>query len=183
MILKNNESAFLSIGSNLGARRENLRKALSLLSGTKVAIKQSSSLYETEPIGIQQQREFVNLACELTCHLEPVELLEHCLTVERQMGRCRARRNGPRIIDIDIIFFGREVIDLDHLKVPHPRRMERRFVLVPMNEIAPLFVDPVSQSTVSSMLEHCPDLSWVRKIEETSSWSASPENESDPTFR
>lgn len=166
MILTNDDSAFLSIGSNIGVRRDNIKKALSLLHGTKMAVKRSSSLYETEPVGIKDQREFMNLACEFTCHLSPEELLAHCLTVERQMGRRRAVPNGPRIIDIDIIFFGRAVIELDHLKLPHPRRMERRFVLAPLTEIAPRLVDPVTRKTVSKMLEQCPDFSWVRRIEQ-----------------
>lgn len=166
MIVTKDDSVFLSIGSNIGVRRDNIKKALSLLQGTQTAVKRSSSLYETEPVGIKNQREFMNLACEFTCHLSPEELLDHCLAVERQMGRRRAVPNGPRIIDIDIIFFGRMVIELDHLTLPHPRRMERRFVLAPLTEIAPRLVDPVTRKTVSKMLEQCPDLSWVRRIEQ-----------------
>lgn len=152
------------MGSNLGERRKNLEKALSLLQGTSLMVKRSSSLYETEPFGIRNQREFMNLACEIAYSLGPEQLLERCLQVEDQLGRRKTHRNGPRLIDIDIVFFGREVIDLDHLQVPHPRRMERRFVLVPLTEIAPNFMDPVTGHTVSRMLEQCQDSSWVRKI-------------------
>jgi len=166
MRLTNDHRVFLSIGSNLGARRENLKMALSLLQGTSLVVKRSSSLYETEPVGIRDQPDFVNLACEIVCSLEPEQLLERCLKAEGQLGRLKTHQNGPRLIDIDIVFFGRKVIDLDHLQVPHPRRLERRFVLVPLTEIAPSFVDPVTGNTVSRMLEQCQDLSWVRKIEQ-----------------
>ena len=166
MCVTNNHRVFLSIGSNLGARRGNLKQALTLLQGTKLVVKRSSSLYETEPVGMRDQREFMNLVCEIACRLEPEQLLECCQRVESQMGRRRTHRNGPRIIDIDIVFFGRKVVELDHLKVPHPRRLDRRFVLLPLTEIAPGFVDPVTGKKVSQMLEQCQDLSWVRRIEE-----------------
>ena len=166
MCVTNNHRVFLSIGSNLGARRGNLKQALTLLQGTKLVVKRSSSLYETEPVGMRDQREFMNLACELACRLEPEQLLERCQKVESQMGRHRTHRNGPRIIDIDIVFFGKKVIELDHLRIPHPRRLDRRFVLLPLTEIAPGFEDPVTGNRVSQMLEQCQDLSWVRKIEQ-----------------
>ena len=132
-------------------------------------VKQSSSLYETEPVGIRDQREFMNLACEIICSLEPEQLLERCKTVEGQLGRRKTHKNGPRLIDIDIVFFGRQVIDLDYLKIPHPKRQERLFVLVPLAESAPGFVDPGTGNTVSRMLKQCEDVSWVRKIEQD--WS------------
>lgn len=109
------------------------------------------------------QPDFINLACEVQTLFEAEKLLETCLLVERKMGRLRTEPKGPRIIDIDILFYGQQVWHSSQLSIPHPAIAQRRFVLVPMVEIAPEFQDPISGFTMKALLERCPDDSSVRK--------------------
>jgi len=110
------------------------------------------------------QPDFINLAFEVQTELDPEELLKTCLLVERKMGRLRREPKGPRIIDIDILFYGHQVWHSQQLSIPHPAIAARRFVLVPMVEIAPEFQDPVSGFTMKDLLDRCNDHSAVRKL-------------------
>ena len=156
---------FLSLGSNMGSRCANLDQAINNLQQERVVLLARSSLYETEPVGIRTQREFVNMACEISCSMNPRQLLSHCLSIERDLGRVREVRNGPRKIDVDIIFFGDRIIEQEGLIIPHAERGNRRFVLTPLAEIAPEFRDPITGKSIERMLEDCKDPSWVRRIE------------------
>jgi 2-amino-4-hydroxy-6-hydroxymethyldihydropteridine diphosphokinase len=126
--------AFLGLGSNLGDRLANLTQAVKSLALGGLTIVRTSRVYETAPVG-PPQPDYLNAVVEVDTDLSARELLDACLGVERQMGRVRAERWGPRVIDIDLLTFGREVIDELGLTVPHPRMHERAFVLAPLLEL------------------------------------------------
>jgi 2-amino-4-hydroxy-6-hydroxymethyldihydropteridine diphosphokinase len=135
-------TAFLGLGSNLGDRLDNLRRAAELLGATPgVRVMRSSRVYETDPVGGPPQPDFLNAVVEVDTDLSALELLAACLAVEQQMGRDRDRqvRWGPRTIDVDILTYGREEVrsDAPGLEVPHPRMHERGFVLIPLLELDP----------------------------------------------
>jgi 2-amino-4-hydroxy-6-hydroxymethyldihydropteridine diphosphokinase len=127
--------AFLGLGSNLGDRLEHLRRAVSLLNERGASILRSSRVYETEPVGGPPQPDYLNAVIEVETDGSAYELLDACLTVERELGRERSERWGARTIDIDVLTFGGERIDQPDLQVPHPRMHERAFVLVPLLEL------------------------------------------------
>jgi len=152
---------YLGLGSNLGDREANIAEALRRL-GEKVHIETMSSLYETEPVGVREQPWFLNAVCEGDTGLSPFELLSFVKGIERSMGRKPSVRWGPRLIDIDILFYDELVHHDEELTIPHPRIQERRFVLVPLAEIAPGLVHPVLGLSVKQMLERLSDSSKVR---------------------
>jgi len=153
---------FLGLGSNLGDREAALDGALDRLAARGFRVARRSSLWLTEPVGGPPQGWFLNAVAEGETALGPEALLEACLATEREMGRVRAERNGPRTIDVDVLFFGDERRDTPGLVLPHPRLHERRFVLEPLAEIAPGFVHPALGLTVRELLARCPDASSVR---------------------
>jgi 2-amino-4-hydroxy-6-hydroxymethyldihydropteridine diphosphokinase len=126
--------AYLGLGSNVGDRLGNLAKAVGLL-GERMSVLRSSRVYETAPVGGPKQDDYLNAVIEVGVLMDARELLDVCLEVESQMGRIRAERWGPRVIDIDLLTFGRQVIDEPGLTVPHPRMHERLFVLAPLMEL------------------------------------------------
>ena len=130
--------AYVGLGSNLGDREATLRAAIAALPGV-VAV---SELRETDPVGVTEQPAFLNGAVALETDLSPRELLETLLAVERELGRQRRERWGPRTIDLDLLVYGSETVDEPGLTVPHPRLHERRFALDPLAEIAPRLVIP-----------------------------------------
>jgi 2-amino-4-hydroxy-6-hydroxymethyldihydropteridine diphosphokinase len=142
---------YLALGSNLGDRRGNLSAALQQLREI-MDITAVSSVYETEPVGYLDQPRFLNIVCIGKTELLPEELLKQVKEVETRIGRQPTFRNGPRSIDIDIIFFDDLQLTQDNLTIPHPRMSERAFVLVPLAEIAPDAVDPTSGRSVQEML-------------------------------
>jgi 2-amino-4-hydroxy-6-hydroxymethyldihydropteridine diphosphokinase len=144
-------AAYLSLGSNLGNREANLRDAIARLGslGTVVA---TSSFYETEPVDFLDQPWFLNCVVLLETDLSPQTVLQRLLESERAMGRERRQPKGPRLIDIDILLFGDEVIHEPGLTIPHPALHERRFVLEPLVEIAPDVIHPVLKNTSSELL-------------------------------
>ena len=155
--------AYLSLGSNLGARESNLREAIRRLArlGRVVA---ASSFYETEPVEFTDQAWFLNCAVALESQATPSQLMKELLGVEREMGRERIQKKGPRSIDLDILLFGDVVIDSPDLCIPHAAMARRRFVLAPLAEIAPHARHPVLKKTVRELLQDLPPGQTVRKI-------------------
>ena len=141
---------YLSLGSNLGDRRANLKKALRLLS-EGVEIVKVSSVYDTDPVGVGKQPRFLNLMCRVNTDIGPMQLLSFVKGIESNMGRDLSLRDTPRIIDIDIIFHGDIIIESPELVIPHPRMRERAFVLVPFAEIAPEVVHPVTGERIGDL--------------------------------
>jgi 2-amino-4-hydroxy-6-hydroxymethyldihydropteridine diphosphokinase len=154
---------YLALGSNLGDRRAHLEAAVSGLSQHEVEPVRSSSVYKTEPKELLDQPWFMNCVLEAATTLQPVDLLKICLDVERENGRLRTGKNAPRTLDIDIIFYGRQVVQTPELVVPHPRYATRRFVLEPLAEIAPSFRDPILAVTVQELLAASNDAAAVLK--------------------
>jgi 2-amino-4-hydroxy-6-hydroxymethyldihydropteridine diphosphokinase len=159
---------FLALGSNLGAREALLNAALAGLARRGFRVTQRSSRYWTEPVGGPPQDWFLNQVVRGETALSPLELLDACLSIESEAGRTRGERNGPRTLDLDLLFYGDAVRTDARLTLPHPRLHERRFVLEPLAEIAPGFEHPVSRKTIAALLAACPDTSRVVKQEATS---------------
>jgi 2-amino-4-hydroxy-6-hydroxymethyldihydropteridine diphosphokinase len=155
---------YLSLGSNLGDRENHLVEALSELADRGVQIVSCSSAYETEPLEIPDQPDFLNIVVEVRTCRSPQDLLLTCLEAERALGRRRVIKSGPRTIDIDLLFYGGAVIAEAELTVPHPRLYRRNFVLAPLAEIAPDFRDPVTGRTAKQLLDQSPDRSRVKRI-------------------
>ena len=143
---------YLSLGSNIGNRRKNLEKALIELEKNNINIIKISSVYETEPVG-PKQRNFYNIAGKFSTNLLPDELLKQLKQIEKTLGRIKTFRWGPRVIDIDILFYGAQIIKTKNLIIPHKEIANRAFVLVPMKEIAPHFVHPIYKKTISYLLK------------------------------
>ncbi|MBI5344654.1 MAG: 2-amino-4-hydroxy-6-hydroxymethyldihydropteridine diphosphokinase [Deltaproteobacteria bacterium] len=159
---------FISIGSNLGDRTDNCRKAIEDVQRSgRVSIIRESSFYETEPWGGVVQPPFVNCVVELSTDLPPEELLGFLKAVEFKRGRdlSNEERWGPRVIDLDIIFYGESVISQKGLVIPHPHAHERAFVLAPLCEIAPDFIHPVLKERVSGLLLAVEGKGGVRRLE------------------
>lgn len=158
-------TVYLCLGSNLGDRHGNLDRALDLLSH-RLKVKEVSSIYDTEPVGNTNQPRFLNLVCRVHTGLEPAGLLVLTQGIEMKMGRAPGTSNTPRPIDIDILFYGDRVVDTPDLVIPHPRLTERAFVLVPLDEIAPDLVHPVSGRTIRELLEGVTETQGVLKWED-----------------
>ena len=154
---------YLLIGGNMGDRVANMQEALRQIGLSCGKIVRQTGLYETSAWGNTDQPDFLNQAIEIESSYPASELLKSILFIERNMGRSRNIPLGPRIIDIDILFFGNRIINEPGLEIPHPRMTQRRFVLVPLNDIAPSFVHPVFQRTVKQLLETCTDSLAVNK--------------------
>lgn len=157
--------AYIGIGSNLGDRFINLYTSIVLLT-EKSDVEKLSSVYETEPVGFENQPFFLNCAVEISTELNPQELLNELKTIENKMGRINTFRNSPRTIDLDILFYGEQVTETDDLTIPHPRLQERAFVLVPLNEIAPNFIHPVLHKTINQLVSE------LVKIKEVKKWGS-----------
>lgn len=133
-----NNTAYLSLGSNMGDREKNLFSAIVQLQKNKqIRIVKFSSIYETEPVGYLNQNQFLNAVIQVSTSLSPQELLKVCLKIEEKLGRKRKIRWGPRIIDLDILLYNQENIETEDLIIPHPRMFERAFVMIPLLEIEP----------------------------------------------
>lgn len=154
---------YLSLGSNLGDREANLQAAADCINASGIRVIRCSSTYETRPMYLRDQPLFLNLVLEVETDILPRLLLRKLQEIERKLGRKRAPRNGPRLIDIDIILYGAFVIDAPELCVPHPRMHERRFVLEPLAELVPDLRHPVSRKTMRELLSAVPP-GGVRKV-------------------
>ena len=144
-------TAYLGLGSNMGDCQANLDRALELLS-QRLRVEQVSSVYESEPVGNLDQPRFLNLVCQITTYLAPQGLLALAKGIEARLGRV-GPSGAPRPVDIDILFYGNQVINTPELVIPHPRLLERAFVMIPLVEIAPDLVHPVSGQTVGGLLQ------------------------------
>jgi len=153
---------FLGLGSNLGDRSAALETAVRLLGARGFHATERSSTWQTEPVGGPPQDWFLNAVVGGETSLSADELLAACLDTEREMGRIRREKDGPRLIDVDILLFGDETRDGPGLVIPHPRLHQRRFVLEPLHEIAPALRHPVLGLTVAELRGRCPDASAVR---------------------
>ena len=158
--------AHLLIGGNLGDRKTNLLTAISLINEQCGPLIRSSSIYETEAWGKTDQPSFLNQALEISTSLNARQLMRKILKIEKEMGRVRKEKLGPRIIDIDILLYENEIHDLRFLKIPHPEMQNRRFVLVPLAEIKSTLQHPVLKKTIAELIEECPDNLEVKKIAE-----------------
>lgn len=150
---------YLSLGSNLGNRWENLSKAISVMDVSGLQISKLSDIYETPPWGFSAPTYFLNQVAEARTQLTPDELHQVILQIENSMGRVRSEEAEyvSRIIDIDILFYNDDIINTVDLRIPHPRMAQRRFVLVPLSEIAPGFVHPILKTSIRELLAECQD--------------------------
>jgi 2-amino-4-hydroxy-6-hydroxymethyldihydropteridine diphosphokinase len=154
---------YLSLGSNVGDREAQLRRAQTQL-GAAGRVLAVSSFYETEPVEFTQQPWFVNCAVALETSRTPQQLMPEILTIEQEMGRKRGQNKGPRSIDIDILLFGDQIIDSKELTIPHPAMHQRRFVLEPLAEIAPEGQHPVLRKTIRELRDALPPGQLVRRV-------------------
>lgn len=167
---------YLSLGANLGDPMAQIRQALQLLQVAGCEVLRVSSLYKTAPVDVLDQPWFVNCAAECETNLSPSALLHVAKAIERSMGRIRRKMaHGPREIDIDILYYGKIIVERPSLSIPHPRIERRRFVLVPFDELAPDFKHPMTNKTASVMLRETADRSKVirlkKQIQLSGTWS------------
>jgi 2-amino-4-hydroxy-6-hydroxymethyldihydropteridine diphosphokinase len=153
---------YIALGSNLGDRAGMLERAIAAMNSAGISVVRQSSLYVTEPVGAPGQGWFLNAVVEAETLLLPLQLLHALLKIERELGRRRLTPHGPRAIDLDILFYGSSVIRSRELEVPHPRLTERRFVLMPLAQLAPDFRHPVLHKSINQLLAETPDRSEAR---------------------
>ncbi|MBP2242612.1 2-amino-4-hydroxy-6-hydroxymethyldihydropteridine diphosphokinase [Cytobacillus eiseniae] len=158
-----NNLAYIALGSNIGERYEYLQQAIEELHALlEVDVVNTSSIYETDPVGYEDQGPFLNMVILVRTELKPIELLDKCLEIEKTLGRKRDIRWGPRTIDLDILMYNQENIKTEKLFVPHPRMHERAFVLIPLLEVQPSIKLPTMETPLEAILEEIPDREGVR---------------------
>jgi 2-amino-4-hydroxy-6-hydroxymethyldihydropteridine diphosphokinase len=156
---------FLGIGTNMGDRSANLKEAVAQIDEVLGRVIKTSSVYETEPWGFEAKEQFYNMVVEAETMQSPSRILGAILMIEAQLGRLRTeKRYSSRNIDIDILFFNDMVMNEEALTIPHPHLHNRKFVLVPLCEIAPAFIHPVMKMSVAELLNSCNDRSRINKI-------------------
>jgi 2-amino-4-hydroxy-6-hydroxymethyldihydropteridine diphosphokinase len=162
-------TVYIALGTNVGEREANLLQALQLLPESGVQIRRVSSIYETEPVDYLDQEWFLNAVLEAQTELDALDLLSALRVIEARMGSNKAFAKGPRKIDLDILLYGNQTIDTPELQVPHPRMLERKFVLIPLAEIAPNLRHPSWKSGVAQLLAGIRDPSAVKKLHDAPS--------------
>jgi 2-amino-4-hydroxy-6-hydroxymethyldihydropteridine diphosphokinase len=155
---------YLLLGSNIGNSKAILAEAKTIIEKQIGAVTRQSDLYSTAAWGNLKQPDFLNQVIIVETALQAAAAMETILGIEKKMGRVRTVKNAPRIIDIDILFFNKEIIDLPNLTVPHSQIQNRRFVLVPLNQLSPNLRHPVLNKTIHELLIHCPDTLNVKKF-------------------
>lgn len=158
------KTLYLSLGSNKGDKVNNLEKSCELISERMGQITRLSAFYETQAWGKTDQDDFVNQVAEIQTSLSPQEVLEQIFYIEKSLGRAREEKWGPRIIDLDILYYSNEKIIEKDLTIPHPEIQNRNFVLIPLVEIAPNIVHPVFNKTNKELLDICSDSQSVTKL-------------------
>ena len=153
---------YLSLGTNIGNRADNLKQAISSLP-PQMTVKKKSNIYETPPWGYTEQDQFLNMVVKATTYLEPEPLLKHIKRLEVALGRKATFHYGPRLIDIDILFYDDLILDTPPLIIPHPHLHERGFVLLPMMDIAPDLVHPVMKKKIRELLGSC-DMGGIKQF-------------------
>ena len=156
--------AYLLLGSNMGNSKTQLVKAVRNIEKKIGSLTRLSTLYSTAAWGNTRQPDFLNQVIIVETELTASQTMQIILQIEKQMGRIRTVKNAPRIIDIDILFFNKEIIDQKQLIIPHPQIQNRRFVLVPLNQLSPNLLHPVLKKSVHQLLIHCPDTLNVKKF-------------------
>jgi len=156
-------TAYLGLGSNMGEREINLLKAISLL-GQETRLIKTSSIYETKPVGHKKQASFLNMVCQVCTKLKPVDLLRSIKQIEETLGRKPSFRNAPRIIDIDILLYDNTIMKMRDLVIPHPRLVERAFVLIPLAEITPDLAHPELGRSIAELAHSVTGQEGVRKF-------------------
>lgn len=144
--------AYIGIGSNLGNRKQNCEKAISLLKENRITVLKRSTMLETEPWGIKDQPKFINMAIKIDTVLKPEDLLNLLKEIESAVGRTKTFRWGPRIIDLDILLYDNLIINTNNVQIPHTGTKDRDFVLRPLAEIAPDKIHPVSKKSIKELL-------------------------------
>jgi len=155
---------YLLLGSNMGNSQQQLLKAINNITQQVGIVTRQSSLYATAAWGNKNQPDFLNQVLIIATELTAQQTLETILLIEKKMGRVRTTKNAPRIIDIDILFFNKEIIAEKNLTVPHPEIENRRFVLIPVNELSPNLKHPISQKIIHQLLKDCTDKLDVKKF-------------------
>jgi 2-amino-4-hydroxy-6-hydroxymethyldihydropteridine diphosphokinase len=148
---------YLLLGSNMGDRQKTLEEAKNYISKSAGNVLRESQLYETAAWGIEDQPDFINQVLEIESNLSPEFLLDELLNIEKEMGRVREVKWGQRLIDIDVLYYGRKIVQTHRLKIPHPEIPNRRFTLVPLCELSPDFVNPKMSKTNRILLKECTD--------------------------
>ena len=156
---------YLILGSNIGDRKKYLEQAISMINEAIGKIQSKSSLYETAPWGFDDKNNFLNLVIKVETSLQPENLLKEILQIEKIIGRIRTKEKySSRVIDIDILFYDKKIIHSENLVIPHPLMHERKFVLIPLAEIAGQFIHPVFNKTIQTLLNECKDELNVEKV-------------------
>jgi 2-amino-4-hydroxy-6-hydroxymethyldihydropteridine diphosphokinase len=160
------KNIFLSLGSNLGDKRQHLARATELINYLIGSVEQTSPLYLTEAWGLTSQEDFINQVIKIRSALTPKEILNCIHQIEASMGRVRKEKWEPRIIDIDILYFDDQCINSPELVIPHPLLQERKFVLVPLTDLSPTFVHPLLHQTNEQLLLDCTDDSEIHLLKD-----------------
>jgi 2-amino-4-hydroxy-6-hydroxymethyldihydropteridine diphosphokinase len=170
---------YIGLGSNVGDRLANIRKAVELMKKEEIEVVNESSIYETEPMGYREQGWFLNSVVQGRTELSPERLWETLEKIEKSIGREKEIKWGPRIIDLDILFYGNKILNDKQLQIPHSELHKRKFVLVPLKEIAPELVHPVLNKTISELLRDLKDNSQVKLLERFDSSGPRPSSVSN----
>lgn len=155
---------YLSLGGNLGDRLSNFTIATQHIKEKIGEVLKESSIYETKAWGDENQPDYLNMVLEVSTELEPEEILNETQKIEHQLGRQRSEKWGARTMDIDILFIGDKVLDTERLKIPHPLMSKRKFVLLPLMEVAPEFIHPIFKTSIKTLTSNCEDTLEVKKL-------------------